>query len=78
MKPKSKILKKALMYMVALNTSLAMFLSALSPQALVAVWMATDIRFLRQAMTTLGVKAAMLQLIPDVLRFMFQQRMTEL
>ena len=42
-----------------------MFLSALSPQALAAVWgvMATDIRFLRQAMATLGVKAAMLQLI---------------
>lgn len=38
MKPKSKILKKALMYMGALTTSLAMFLSALSPQALAAVW----------------------------------------
>ena len=38
MKPKSKILKKALMYMGALTASLAMFLSALSPQALAAVW----------------------------------------
>lgn len=42
LKPKSKIIKKALMYVGALTTSLTMFLLALSPQALAVLWGSGD------------------------------------